>query len=182
MVFAAQTMKRTILLLSCLLAPLAARADNFNFEALVDRFKSAVGIQADTYKVINIADGDTLTLLKGKEKVKVRLGGIDAPERKQAFGNRSRESLEELCAGKQASYQTQDTDRYGRVVAQVTCAGIDANRAQVERGMAWVYVKYNKDTALPVLEAQARAKRRGLWADARPVAPWNWRQENRETR
>ena len=175
-------MKRPVLLLSCLLIPLAAQAENFSFEALVDRFKAVIGVQTDTYKVINIADGDTLTLLKGKEKVKIRLGGIDAPERKQAFGSRSRESLEELCAGKQASYRIQDTDRYGRIVAQVTCDGRDANRAQVERGMAWVYIKYNKDMALPGLEAQARAERRGLWADARPVAPWNWRQSNRQAR
>lgn len=175
-------MKRTTLFLSCLLVPLAAQSETLTFDALFDRFKSVIGMQTDTYKVIDIADGDTLTLLKDNKKVKIRLGGIDAPERKQAFGNRSRESLEELCAGKQASYRTQDTDRYGRVVAQVTCEGKDANRAQVERGMAWVYEQYNKDRALPGLEAQARAERRGLWADARPVAPWSWRKSNRETR
>lgn len=175
-------MKRILLLLSCLLLSPAAHTENLTFEDLVERLKSIIGVPTDTYKVIGIADGDTLTVLKDKKKVKIRLGGIDAPERKQAFGNRSKESLEELCAGKQASYQTQDIDRYGRVVAQVTCEGRDANRLQVERGLAWVYVQYNKDAALPSLEAQARNERRGLWADARPVAPWKWRQSNRERR
>lgn len=173
-------MKKNLLLLSWLLVSPLAQSQSLSFEDLVDRFKAALGVSTATYKVIGIADGDTLTVLKDNKRVKIRLGGIDAPERKQAFGNRARESLEELCAGKQASYQTQDIDRYGRVVAQVTCDGNDANRAQVERGLAWVYVKYNKDVALTALEARARAERRGLWADTRPVEPWKWRQSERE--
>jgi len=111
--------------------------------------------------------------------VKIRLANIDAPERRQAWGNRSRQSLSELCWEKDATYQAQDVDRYGRTVAVVSCAGVNVNRAQVERGMAWVYPKYNKDAALPELQERARAERRGLWADPEPVPPWKWRKQSR---
>jgi len=128
------------------------------------------------HQVIGIADGDTLTVLVDQEPVKIRLANIDAPERKQAFGTRSRQSLSDLCWEKDATYQVQDVDRYGRTVAVVSCAGVNVNRAQVERGMAWVYPKYNKDRALPELQERARAERRGLWMDKNPTPPWEWRK------
>lgn len=127
-------------------------------------------------QVIGIADGDTLTLLVDQRPLKIRLANIDAPEKAQAFGQRSKESLSDLCWGKDASYQPQTIDRYGRTVAVVTCAGVEANRAQVERGMAWVYPKYNKDDSLPALQDAARDGRRGLWTDPEPVPPWEWRR------
>jgi micrococcal nuclease len=128
-------------------------------------------------QVIGIADDDTLTVLEGKKQVKIRLANIDAPERAQAFGTRSRESLAELCFKKDARYEVQDKDRYGRFVAVVYCDDINANRAQVERGMAWVYPKYNKDYLIPALQDQAFSARRGLWADFTPVPPWEWRKQ-----
>lgn len=131
-------------------------------------------LPATAAQVIGIADGDTLTVLEDRRQVKIRLANIDAPEKKQAFGQRSKESLSDLCFGKDATYQVQDIDRYGRTVAVVTCAGIEANRAQVERGLAWVYPKYNKDRSLPSLQDAARGARRGLFADPEPVPPWEW--------
>jgi endonuclease YncB( thermonuclease family) len=68
------------------------------------------------------------------------------------------------------------TDRYGRTVARVTCAGIDANAAMVEAGMAWAFTKYATSAWMPKLEAKARGERAGLWADTSPVAPWEWRR------
>ncbi|HYD58921.1 MAG TPA: thermonuclease family protein [Noviherbaspirillum sp.] len=127
--------------------------------------------------VVGISDGDTLTVLEDRRSVKIRLANIDAPEKAQPFGQRSKESLSELCYGKNASYQVQDIDRYGRTVAIVTCAGVQANRAQVERGLAWVYPKYNRDESLPPLQEDARTSRRGLFADPDPVAPWEWRKK-----
>jgi micrococcal nuclease len=127
------------------------------------------------HQVIGIADGDTLTLLVDKRPVKIRLANIDAPERKQAFGTRSRQSLSDLCWGKDATYEVQNIDRYKRVVGVVKCDGIEVNRAQVERGMAWVYPRYNKDKSLPALQEQAREAKRGLWA-GEAVAPWEWRR------
>lgn len=127
--------------------------------------------------VIGIADGDTLTALVDSKPVKIRLANIDAPEKKQAFGQRSKQSLSDLCFGKDATYSTQTIDRYKRTVAVVTCAGVEANRHQVERGMAWTYTSYNKDAALPAVQDEAKAARRGLWSDSEPVAPWEWRRK-----
>lgn len=137
-------------------------------------------LPALAHQVIGITDGDTIRLLVDRREVKIRLSGIDAPERKQPFGTRSRESLSELCWGKDATYETQDVDRYGRTVAVVYCAGVNVNRAQVERGMAWVYERYNKDKALPELQEQAKEAKRWLWGDKEPVAPWEWRKSSKK--
>lgn len=131
---------------------------------------------AAAHQVISITDGDTLTVLEDRRQVKIRLANIDAPEKAQAFGQRSKESLSDLCYRKDATYQTQTIDRYGRTVAVVTCAGIEANRAQVERGMAWVYPKYNKDASLPLIESTARTAGAGLWRDSSPIPPWEYRR------
>lgn len=125
--------------------------------------------------VIGVADGDTLTVLVDGKPLRIRLGNIDAPEKKQAFGDRSKLSLSELCYRRDATYSTLGVDRYGRTIATVLCDGVDVNRAQVERGMAWVYTQYNKDRALVSVEAQAKATKRGLWADKAPVPPWEFR-------
>lgn len=93
--------------------------------------------------VIGISDGDTLTVLdEDKQQVKIRLAEIDAPEKKQPFGTKSKQSLSDLCFGKQAEIIPQVKDRYKRTVARVRCAGVDANAEQVNRGMAWVYRQY----------------------------------------
>jgi micrococcal nuclease len=129
--------------------------------------------------VIGIADGDTLTLLVDRTPLKIRLANIDAPEKRQAFGQRSKQSLSDLCYGKDATYQAQTIDKYRRTVAVVTCDGIEANRAQVERGLAWVYPKYNKDPSLPAVEEAARVGHLGLWADKNPLPPWIFRHPPR---
>jgi len=128
------------------------------------------------HQVVSIADGDTLTLLVKRKQIRIRLAGIDAPERGQAYAQQSRQSLASLCWGKQASYEIQDKDRYGRTVATVTCGGVDANQEQVRRGMAWVYRHYQHDWHLLLLEAQARNNRIGLWNDNAPLPPWEFRR------
>lgn len=129
--------------------------------------------------VVANADGDTLTLLnEDLQQVKIRLAEIDAPEKKQAFGARSRQSLGELCHEKRAEVRVVDVDRYKRIVGRVTCAGVDANAAQVRRGMAWVYDRYAKDKTLYRVQDEARSAGRGLWADRGPVAPWEWRKRS----
>ena len=100
----------------------------------------------------------------------MRLTEIDAPEKKQAFGNRSKQSLSELCFDKTGTLDDQGKDQYGRTLARVTYDGIDANAEQVRRGFAWVYARYVTDKALYVV--QAEAQRRGLWSNANPVPPW----------
>jgi endonuclease YncB( thermonuclease family) len=139
--------------------------------------------QAATFsgKVVGIADGDTLTVLnENKQQVKIRLAEIDAPESKQPFGAKSKQSLSELCFGKQAEVVPRAINRYKRTVARVKCAGVDANAEQVNRGMAWVYRKYAKDNNLYVLQHEARAAERGLWSDRSPIPPSAWRQQQRQ--
>jgi endonuclease YncB( thermonuclease family) len=128
-------------------------------------------------RVVSIQDGDTLTILVSRKQIRVRLTEIDAPERRQPFGTRSRQSLSEICGGRQAQVDDRGKDRYGRTLGQVTCAGVDANTEQVRRGMAWVFERYApKDSSLYAVEAEARAAKRGLWQDARRVPPWEWRK------
>jgi len=133
-------------------------------------------------QVIGVADGDTLTVLHDGRSLRIRLGNIDAPEKKQAFGERSKQSLSELCYRREAEYTIQTIDRYGRSVALVKCDGVDVNRAQVERGMAWTYTKYNKDGGLPAVESQARMARRGLWSERAPTPPWEYRHAQKFSR
>lgn len=140
-----------------------------------------------TCLVVRIADGDTLTARCGAPgdylQVKVRLAEIDAPEKAQPFGERSRQALATMCAGEQAVLRPTTPDRYGRTVARVDCRGKNANAEQVRTGMAWAYTQYQTDPAIPKLEQQARAARAGLWVaqgtGAEPVAPWEWRKAKR---
>lgn len=127
--------------------------------------------------VVGVVDGDTLTILVNEhEQIKVRLAEIDAPEKAQPFGQRSKQSLSDLCFGKDAVLQKTDTDRYGRTVAKVHCAGIDANAEQIRVGLAWAYRKYIHDQSLLDLENEARTAKRGLWVDGDPVPPWEYRK------
>ncbi len=131
-------------------------------------------------QVIRIVDGDTLTVLVDDNQVKIRLVEIDAPESKQPFGTRSRQSLSDLCFGRSALVHEVGRDRYGRTLARVECNGIDANAEQVRRGMAWVFDRYApSDSALYDVQRKAQRERTGLWSDPAPVSPWEWRRAAR---
>ncbi len=127
--------------------------------------------------VIGISDGDTMTVLHEREPVKIRLAEIDAPEKAQPFGTKSKQALSDLCFGKQAEVVPQTKDRYGRTIARVKCDGQDASAHQVQAGMAWVYDRYVTDRSLYMPQDMARSGRRGLWGDANPLAPWEWRKK-----
>jgi endonuclease YncB( thermonuclease family) len=139
----------------------------------------ANGLSAETIsgKIVKIADGDTLTILdSGKRERQVTLSEIDAPERGQAFGAQSRQSLSSLCFKKSAQVEWRERDRNRHYLGRVTCAGVDANAEQVRRGMAWVSPRSTQpDSFLFDLEAYARLRGIGLWRDASPIAPWEWR-------
>ncbi|ENC1606180.1 thermonuclease family protein [Escherichia coli] len=131
--------------------------------------------------VIRVLDGDTLEILQDKKPVRVRLANIDAPEKKQPFGRWSASQLKDLVAGKPVTVQYLQTDRYNRILGRVyTADGTEANREQIRKGAAWVYPDYNKDYTLPALQRDARALKRGLWADENPVPPWAWRKQNKK--
>jgi len=129
-------------------------------------------------KVVAITDGDTLSVVdKDRKRHRIRLAEIDAPERKQAYGTKSRNSLVEICFQKPAVVETAEKDVYGRLVGKVSCAGVDANTEQVRRGMAWVNARSTlPNSPLPEMEANARLRRLGLWAGEKPEPPWKWRE------
>ena len=133
--------------------------------------------------IVGVSDGDTLKARCGTpgayEQVKIQLSKIDAPESKQAFGERSKQSLSDLCFQQQAVITGGKKDKYGRTLARVQCQGRDAAMHQVQTGMAWAYVQYLTDPAIKSAEGVAQAGRAGLWADTAPVAPWAWRQESK---
>ncbi len=133
--------------------------------------------------VVAVHDGDTLTVLTtGQKWVRVRLAQIDAPERDQPFGQKSRQSLSELALHRTASVAVQKMDDYGRTVGMVTVYGTNVEAELVRRGLAWVYRQYSHDPELLALEAEAKAARRGLWAVANPVPPWEWRHDSTRTK
>ena len=140
----------------------------------------STGATAETCMVYGVTDGDTLKVRCGEgEQVTIRLGGVDAPEKKMPFGQRSKEYLSDLCYQVQATVTPKTRDRYGRTVADVDCNGKDAGAEMVRAGMAWVYVKYAKGyEALYHLQTDAMVARVGLWHDANPQPPWEWRNPN----
>lgn len=139
-------------------------------------------------RVVHVADGDTITVLDAdKVQHKIRLAGIDAPERSQAFGHRSRESLADLAANRVVFVETTKRDRYGRWVGKVLADGRDINVEQIRRGLAWFYRHYESELTdldqqiYDRAETDAKSSRRGLWADSSPVAPWDFRRGQRRS-
>ena len=126
-------------------------------------------------KVVGVSGGDTLTVLISGRQTKVRLAEIDAPQKRQPFGQRSKQSLSDLVYGKRVKVNQQDRDRYGRVVGRVYTESLDVNAEQIKRGMAWIYRKYNRDRSLLALEHEARGAKRGLWTHPNPIPPWEYR-------
>ena len=127
--------------------------------------------------VVGISDGDTVKLRCGEaDEERVRLLQIDAPERKQPFGSKAKDMLSELAYQKQVQLERGGTDRYGRTLGRLSLDGTDLNLEMVRRGFAWCYRKYLTDQGCLAIEADARDHRRGLWADAAPVPPWEFRR------
>lgn len=136
-------------------------------------------------RVVRVADGDTITILDAQMRQhKIRLAGIDAPEKAQAFGRRSQESLAELVANRSVIVETQKRDRYGRFVGKVLVEGRDINVEQIRRGLAWFYRQYERELSAQDRQSYARAEdearsfRAGLWADKQPIPPWDFRRDH----
>jgi endonuclease YncB( thermonuclease family) len=128
---------------------------------------------------VRVLDGDSLVVLSGGAEIAVRLPGIAAPERGQAYGRRARSRAGELAFGRQVRLEPHGRDLHGRELAEVFLPdGRSLNRELVSEGLAWWYRRYAADADLAAREREARAGRRGLWADAAPVAPWEFRGAN----
>lgn len=130
-------------------------------------------------KVIGIADGDTITVLQGTTQIKIRLYGIDCPERRQAFGTKAKEFTSSLVFGQMVKIDPVTKDRYGRTVAWVFVNSKCLNEELIKAGFAWHFKKYSSDKSLSDLEIEARQKKAGLWSDPNVVAPWEYRRLKR---
>lgn len=146
-------------------------------------------------RVVAVSDGDTIKVLdETNQSIKIRLAGIDAPERDQPFGNASRKHLENMVAGEQVRVESIKHDRYGRVLGKVwvrpsDCSRcgktLNVNHAQILSGMAWWYRYYASDQSeedrgrYESAEQEARARGWGLWAEPQPIPPWDWRRNRR---
>jgi endonuclease YncB( thermonuclease family) len=149
----------------------------------------ALTVHADTLtgRVVGISDGDTLTLLdESRKQHKIRLAGIDTPEKGQPFGEYCKKSLSDLAYDRMVTIESNKLDHYGRVIGKVLVDGQDVNLEQVRRGCGWHYKKYQNEQPLEdrlsynAAEESARAGRAGLWADRDPVPPWEWRKARRK--
>ena len=134
-------------------------------------------------RVVGVADGDTLTVLDASNRQhKIRLAGIDSPEKRQPFGQVCKQSLSDLAYERAVLVESSKRDRYGRVVGKVLADGQDVNLEQLRRGCGWHYKQYQNDQSLDdrlaynAAEVSARKDRIGLWVDRNPVPPWEWRK------
>lgn len=145
--------------------------------ALIAGLVLAGAAQAKTLHgtVVKIHDGDTLTLQSGKRQYKVRLAQIDAPEKEQPYGQRAKLTLAELAYWRDARVETEAEDKYGRMVGTVWIGDRNVNQELVRRGMAWVYTQYAHSPDMLRIQQEAHQARRGLWSDANPLPPWEWR-------
>lgn len=135
-------------------------------------------------EVVAVADGDTVTVLdSSKRQYRVRLAGIDAPEKRQAFGNRSRQALASMVFRQQVFVESQKVDRYGRLIGKVFVGKVDVNRALLDVGMAWHYKEYQGEQSVEdrqsysKAESAARKGGLGLWQDRNPTPPWDFRRQ-----
>ena len=140
-----------------------------------------------TGQVVKVADGDTVTVLaQNGTRYRVRFLGIDAPEKNQAFGQDSRQNLDRLVYRKQVTVDYNGNDRYGRIVGKVLLDGKNINLEQIKSGSAWFYRHYAKDVApadrkaYEAAEDAAKSAKLGLWKDASPTPPWDFRASERK--
>ena len=140
-----------------------------------------------TGKVIGISDGDTIDVLdSSKTTHRIRLAGIDAPEKAQPFGQRSKEHLSDSVFGKQVEVQGGKIDKYGRTVGKILVNGFDANLEQICAGFAWHYKAYASEQSADdrslysMAEEKARAQHLGLWGEKKQMPPWEWRHGGKD--
>ena len=165
-------------------------------ERLLTKLKSNLPYSKELKgKVVSIADGDTVIIVvadnstkskflqppssqsSSKKQYRIRLNDIDAPESKQAFGNKSKENLKNYIYQKDVVVKHESTDKYGRILGTIYYQGKDINLQQVKDGYAWVYRHYSKKQDYIKEEEKARQERKGLWADNNPINPYDFRRK-----
>lgn len=144
---------------------------------------TAVGADTLAAKVVRIVDGDTLVVEAGAKRHRIRLAGIDAPEKDQPWGEAATRELRRQVAGRQVAVEWHKADRWKRLIGVVVLDGEDVNLHLVDRGLAWHYKRYADEQtpeqreAYSAAETAAQDARRGLWSDPAPIAPWEWRRQ-----
>jgi micrococcal nuclease len=130
-------------------------------------------------EVTAVIDGDTIEVLNEGKAVRIRLAGIDCPEKTQAFGSKAKQFTSDMIFGKIVTVKQSGIDRYGRTIADIYLEdGTWLNKLLIEKGFAWHYKRYSDNQELAAAELQARNSKLGLWHDAAPVAPWEYRKTN----
>ncbi len=134
-------------------------------------------VQGPDYKgtILSVTDGDTFVLQTTEGNLKIRLNGIDAPEKDQPYGKESKVFLEQYLY-KECMLKTYGVDRYGRTLGTLYVKGQNINLLSVQEGYSWHYKKYSKDEELAQAEEEARKGKRGLWKEGDAFAPWDWRK------
>ena len=156
-----QNMLKPICVLLCLFSPFMAKSQNEVIRGIL----------------IHIDDGDTFTLMsQNKTQYKIRLNGIDCPEKGQDFGKKAKEFTQGFCGTQTVEATLLNKDKYGRNIANVSVNGANLNYTLVAQGLAWHYTKYSTDKSLAKLELEARAKRIHIWSLPNPMAPWVYRK------
>ena len=131
-------------------------------------------------KVIAVSDGDTIKLLtQDKVTHKIRLLDIDAPEKKQPFGNKSRDNLASYIAGEIITVKYKSKDKYGRILGTIYFENLDINLQQIKNGYAWVYKQYSKNQTYYKEEQKAKELKKGLWIEKNAIAPWEFRKQKK---
>ncbi|WP_213043427.1 thermonuclease family protein [Nitrospira defluvii] len=140
----------------------------------------AVPVLAGVYsgQVVGVIDGDTIDVLHNGKAERIRLNGIDCPEKSQSYGQKAKQAASALVFSKEVTLHTFEEDKYGRTIGNVLLAdGTNVNQELVKEGWCWWYRKYAPgNTVLEGLENEAREARKGLWVDPQPVPPWQWRK------
>ena len=132
----------------------------------------------EAQKVIAVKDGDTIVILDANNnQITLRLAEIDCPEKGQPFGTQAKNYTSNLVFGKNITYIKTDTDRYGRTIAKVYINNKYLSEEIIKAGMGWWYYKYSTNQYLGELQSEAKRNKIGLWVDANPIAPWNWRKK-----
>lgn len=153
-----------IRLIACVLSALLAHSASAEFEG----------------KVVAVIDGDTVDVLVDRSPIRVRLASIDAPEKRQAFGQRAKQWLSDKTFGKNIFVRSEKKDRYGREIGELHLNRENVNLNMVRDGFAWAYTQYTNDQNYFAAQREAQEKKRGLWVDAHAQAPWEFRKQQRK--
>ena len=150
---------------------------------IVSLLVMSIALNAQTLqgRVVRVADGDTITILDStNSQNKVRLNKIDAPEKSQAFGEVSRKHLASMVASKNVQVEWTKKDKYGRILGDISIGTTNVNLRMVQDGLAWHYKHFDNTPTYAKAEDEARAKKIGLWKDANPIPPWEFRKMKKE--